>query len=227
MKMQLTTSSASSSLRSISSRISSLGAREDRLGVVRGRRVVAPRRAIQPHRRAASSRAARAQALDLGGRRAARCAPGCEVAEPQRAEGDALERDCTGWPTASHMRRTWRLRPSWIVSSSVVGAELAHLRGRGPAVVELDAVAQRAQRAARATGGVGGPSRGRCAGPRSDGCVSRWASSPSLVSRIRPVRVGVEPADRVQAPRGSGTSVDDRRAAVRCRSPSRRRRRAC
>src|SRR5690606_3517690 len=35
----------------------------------------------------------------------------------------------TGCPTASHMRRTWRLRPSWIVMRSTLGSSTATLAG--------------------------------------------------------------------------------------------------
>ena len=48
----------------------------------------------------------------------------------------------TGWPTASHIRRTWRLRPSWIVIRSTPGLGLGDLGRGGHAVLQLDAVAQ-------------------------------------------------------------------------------------
>ena len=52
----------------------------------------------------------------------------------------------TGWPIASHIRRTWRLRPSWIAMRSTPGDGWLACAGRGHPVVELDAVAQAAQR---------------------------------------------------------------------------------
>ena len=55
-------------------------------------------------------------------------------------------RRCTGWPTASNMRLTWRFRPSWIVSSTMFGARQPRLRRRGAAVLELDAVRECVQR---------------------------------------------------------------------------------
>ena len=56
----------------------------------------------------------------------------------------------TGWPTAAHMRRTMRLRPSLITSSSAAPPSLTPARsatraGARRAVVELDAFAQPAQ----------------------------------------------------------------------------------
>ena len=48
----------------------------------------------------------------------------------------------TGCPTASHIRRTWRLRPSWIVIRSTPGAAATPAPAAVDAVVELDAVAQ-------------------------------------------------------------------------------------
>ena len=62
----------------------------------------------------------------------------------------------TGWPTAAHISRTWRLRPSWITSRSHVWPSRAvvpvrrrvdlHRRGRRPAPLDLDAAPQRSQR---------------------------------------------------------------------------------
>ena len=82
-----------------------------------------------------------------------RDAPGCRspsASGPKRVR----RRATTRWPTASHMRLTWRLRPSWIVSSSVSGAHPAHLRRRGHPVLELDPFAQRCAAPARAPAGA-------------------------------------------------------------------------
>ena len=54
----------------------------------------------------------------------------------------------TGWPTASHIRRTWRLRPSWIVMRSTARRRAATPGPGRDAVVELDAVTELAERAA-------------------------------------------------------------------------------
>ena len=64
-------------------------------------------------------------------------------------------RRVTGWPTASHIRRTWRLRPSWIAMRSTPGDGCDTVGRGGQAVVELDALAQAADRAgAHAAGPV-------------------------------------------------------------------------
>ena len=111
----------------------------------------------------------------------------------------------TGWPTASHMRRTWRLRPSWIVMRSRFGGDERDLGRRGHAVVELDALAQLAQPPPQ-TGGPrprpGTPSR-----RRSDGWVRRCARSPSLVSRSRPSVSGRAGRPGTRAARSGTRSV--------------------
>ena len=53
----------------------------------------------------------------------------------------------TGWPTASHMRRTWRLRPSWMTMRSSDGATTATRAGAVDPVLELHALAQARARA--------------------------------------------------------------------------------
>ena len=91
-------------------------------------------------------------------------------------------------------------------------ARLGHLRRRGRPVVQLDAVAQPAQRRRRR----------RCRATSATysfsmpwlGWVSRLASSPSLVNKQQPLGVDVEPPDR-EDPRLGGHEVDDRRAALR------------
>ena len=55
-------------------------------------------------------------------------------------------RRTTGCPTASHMRRTCRFRPSWIVSRTTAGSRSDDLRRCRRAVVELDALAEPPQR---------------------------------------------------------------------------------
>ena len=48
----------------------------------------------------------------------------------------------TGWPTASHMRRTCRLRPSWMTIRSTPGPTTPTGAGAVRPVVELDPLAQ-------------------------------------------------------------------------------------
>ena len=57
----------------------------------------------------------------------------------------------TGWPTASHIRRTWRLRPSCKTSSSRDGASSRTRAGAVGAVVELDSLRQAPHRRDRDT----------------------------------------------------------------------------
>ena len=52
----------------------------------------------------------------------------------------------TGWPTASSIRFTWCLRPSWIVSSTRGRREAPRACRRRASVLELDALLERAQR---------------------------------------------------------------------------------
>ena len=89
------------------------------------------------------------------------------VRSPRRNGPKATRRrSTTRWPTASHIRRTWRLRPSWIVSSSSWGRAGA----RGPArCARRRARRPRAARAARARSGARPRAPGRCAAPRSAG----------------------------------------------------------
>ena len=123
----------------------------------------------------------------------------------------------TGCPTASHIRRTWRLRPSWIVIRSTPGLGWETLAGAVGPVVELDAVAQPADRA--------GADR-----PTGDGgqvlLVQPVAWVGDAVGQLAVVRqqqqalgVGVEAPDG-EHPRLVRHELDDGRAAVRCPSPS-------
>ena len=157
VKMMLTRSSCSIALRSSISRTSACVLRVDLgLGVlVAGRR--APQRQ-QSHgwpgysaALVAPAERGRVERPHLVGRqRPPR--PGRE-ASGRAADRCACARAArTGWPTAAHMRRTMRLRPSFTTISSAVVPALGllhepHARGLRRAVVELDAVAQRAQRA--------------------------------------------------------------------------------
>ena len=122
----------------------------------------------------------------------------------------------TGWPTASHMRRTWRLRPSWIASSSAapraVRRTTRHARRRCAPVVELDAFAQRAQRAAAGT-----PSTS-ARYVFVDAVARDGVSSCGEVAVVRedqqPLGVVVEPSDREHAGL-AGHQLDHGRPALR------------
>ena len=77
--------------------------------------LVAPRRANSRMARRFCQSAARAGARPRRAQPPVRA--GREAAERAAARSAMRASSSTGWPTASHMRRTWRLRPSWIVSS--------------------------------------------------------------------------------------------------------------
>ena len=123
----------------------------------------------------------------------------------------------TGWPTASHMRRTWRLRPSWMTMRSTPGATTPTRGRRRRPVVELDALAQASQ-GARATGcppprpGTPWPPRGR-GGPAAGPARRRWSgpAGPRCPCRAgRPGRPGARRGTRsttVGRPWGSAAVV--------------------
>ena len=91
---------------------------------------------------------------------------------------------CTGCPTASHIRRTWRLRPSWMVIRSTPGSGWLTLAGA--VTPSSSSTPSRSRRSARRRSGP----------PRHVGEVllldaearvgQRWARSPSLVRSSRP-----------------------------------------
>ena len=96
-----------------------------------------------------------------------RCSPG---ARSPSSSGPNRTRtsDRTGCPTASHIRLTCRLRPSWIVSSSVVGRRAcAPARGQSARRRAPRPGAVRAEWRPRI--GVPATSRGRSCRPRSAG----------------------------------------------------------
>ena len=128
----------------------------------------------------------------------------------------------TGWPTASHMRRTWRLRPSWIVMRSVRSPTSDTRAGAvGPS---SSSTPSRSRRSAPRDGVPSTSARYSFSTP-NDGWVSRWVSSPSLVStagprcRRRGGRPGTPAARRAPGRRPSGGPAG--------RTPWSRRRRAC
>ena len=152
---------------------------------------------MQPHGRGDSTSA----------RAAARPRPGVEPRGARRARrppsrsGPNATRSSarTGCPTASHMRRTWRLRPSWIVELELVRREPAH-RARARSG-RPRARRPRAARAAR--GSRTGAARDR----RAVGLRHLVARVGEAVGELAVVGqqdqaggVGVEAADRVQAP---------------------------
>ena len=90
----------------------------------------------------------------------------------------------TGWPTASHMRRTWRLRPSWITRRRTPGASTPTSAGAvGPSSSSTPS-----RRARNAPGGGVPPATSATYSLATpwEGCVSSWASAPSLVRISRP-----------------------------------------
>ena len=132
----------------------------------------------------------------------------------------------TGWPTASHIRRTWRLRPSWIVMRSTPGTGLGDA-GRGRrSVVQLDALAQPADRSGTDRTAV-----------RRDGgevllldTVARVGEPVGQLAVVgqqqQPFGVDVEAPDR-EDPRLGGHELHHGPPALRISTPSTRRRRAC
>ena len=110
----------------------------------------------------------------------------------------------TGWPTASSIRFTWCLRPSWSVELDPPAGEPASPGGRRAAVLELDALRRAGERL-----------RGRVALDLGDvdllDLVARVGEPVGELAVVREEqragRVGVEPADRDDA-RGV---VDERR----------------
>ncbi len=89
----------------------------------------------------------------------------------------------TGWPTASSMRRTWRLRPSWITMRNTFGATCPTTAG-----AVRPSSRSTPSRNRRSSPGPGVPStsaRYSLATPW-EGWASRWASSPSFVRMMSP-----------------------------------------
>ena len=180
---QLTICSGSRSLRVISSRISASVAAEDRLDVVAVRLDRAPHR--PQFARSSLIRArhlSRAACTSGGASRRACPRAGCRARASRSGSGSARRPGCRP-PRPSAAPAGCGPRAS--VSSSTRGETR---RGPGPApwpVLELDAPPQPAELRLAGAGGAASP--GSSARPRSGDGVSRLASSPSLVSRIRPV----------------------------------------
>jgi len=186
-------------LRLAISRISSVRRIEDRLGLVE-LGAVCPRRA-KDRIRAILSEHRRAQALEVGLTQKAATCPrrGCRS---RAAEGGPAQR-LNGVPTASHIRRTWRLRPrgsSARAFRAPAGAPRAGAVGPSSSVTRRGACGSPVHRRVPL-----GPRRRRFLGISNRGCVHAMASSPSLVRRIRPVEsmsrrpTGVEPQARVSS----------------------------
>ena len=159
------------------------------------------------------------QAAPLGG---LQLTPGarCERAVAQRADARAHQPG-HGCPTASNMRRTWRLRPSWIVIRTTPGLGVRHLGRGGDAVVELDPVAQLPQRSGRhaapASPRRGTPCRRRATGGRCGWPARRrWSAAAGPRCRRRAGRPG-RPAGRP----GRGRSPSGGRACPCSSSPRR------
>ncbi len=126
--------------------------------------------------------------------------------------------DRTGWPTASHIRRTWRFRPSRIVNRSVAWcpsrAALDHrdVGGQRPHAVERDAVAQPPQR-----GLIGHARDGGSIGALD--AVSRMGELGGQVAVVgqqqQAFGVVVQPADRVDVLVHAAQQIDHGRAPLR------------
>ena len=163
------------------------------------------RRRRRPDAAAAGRRAP--QRLDLGRASARPVAAERQVAQPQRAE----RRPARAARRGARPPRTSAAPGACAPRGSPARAGRARAGARAPGAVSRP-------RARRPRAAAAAPARAPAGGgpdavdPRhlERGCVSRCASSPSLVSRSRPGGVGVEPADRVQAlaaPRPATTTV--------------------
>ena len=210
VKMQLTNWSIASSLRSISAAISSSVAERMAAALFSGT-LVAPRSAyslsltVPAYLRAASRSAATSASLST------RAAPGSSRAELERAEAHARQLAHAMADRLAHAPHL-ALSPLAELELDHVPGQQAHARGRGSPVVELDAVAERRE-------------RGSVRPPAGD---ARQIGLRHLVARVReqvrqlavvgqqdqPGAVGVQAADRIQAPLVAD-QVDDGRAAVR------------
>ena len=213
--------SARASARSVASRMAS--ASLARRCWRRGGRSGASGAAIQSAQRGRGRRAAAAARPRRG--RAAGAAPG---AQPRRAAaGRSATRSSSRDAVPDGLEHAPHLALAALVDRQL---ELVRARARrtraGAVRPSSSSTPSRSARSAR--------SRDRRAahlrpvdlrGTSKRGCISRCASSPSLVSRISPVRVGVEAADRVQAPAPARASTTVARPCGSARW--RRRRRAC
>ena len=187
-----------------------VGMAGDAIGGAVGRAPRRPpgRRSPTSGRPAATAAAARGPAPRR--RSAPATAPACSVRSVSGPMRVRTSRS-TGWPTASHMRRTWRLRPSWMTSRTTPGATRATWAGAVDAVLELDALAQPAQRgprSARPRPGPGTPSR-----PRSDGWVEPVGQLAVVGEQQQALGVEVEAAHR-EHPGLVGHQLDHGRPAL-------------
>src|SRR4051812_46792994 len=165
-------------------------------------------RCAAPRPAASSWRASAAEALDLLAPQAPR-RPGCEVAELERAEGDAAQLDDR---VADRLEHAADLPLAALVDDDLqLGAEALDARRRGRAVVELDAVAQAPEvilgRASADAGAVGlGNLEARMGqAVRELAVVGQQDQAGAL---------GIQAPDRVQAPGALGRELDDGRAPV-------------
>ncbi len=125
---------------------------------------------------------------------------------PRRSDPKATRRrSTTRWPTASHIRRTWRLRPSWIVSSSSCGP--SRRTWAGAVRPSSSSMPSRSARRARS---LGRPSTRGPIGPRDlEARVGERVGEVAVVGeQDQAGAVGVQAPDGVQALAG-GHEVDD------------------
>ena len=189
-----TKSSGPSSLRRISSRISSSVAPRIEGSSLRSA-WAAPRTA---HRRLSPSLIGVDPSRAAVARRRAAAAPCPRPSSPRRSGPNAIRsRSTTSLPIASAIRRTWRLRPSLIVISTTRGETRRTFAAPGRAVLELDPVAQPPEvDVARR------PAQSRAIGARYlEARVHQPVGELAVVGdQDQPGRVGVETADRIQPP---------------------------
>ncbi len=195
--MQLTTSRACSAV-ALHDRLHQLGGRGEDLARRRCRStLIAPRRA-NSRMAAILSRAPARRRAELGASESRRCAPGASPPSAQRAEARPRCSSSTGWPTASHMRRTWRLRPSRIVSSSS-SAPSARTCGRARSA-RPRAPPPRAARASACSATAPPPTRHAVGLRHLVARVGEPVGELAVVGQQdQPAAVGVEAPDRVEA----------------------------
>ncbi len=95
----------------------------------------------------------------------------------------------TGWPTASHIFRTWRLRPSRIVTTSVASLASRAVRQQPDVGRSVRRPSMTSPRESRARSRSSGTPSTRASYTRATpwrGCVRRAARSPSLVRSSNP-----------------------------------------
>ena len=177
----------------------------------RDARVNGPRRPRQRGRGARGARDA-VRSASTSARLRRRCAPAAR--SPSSSGPNATRRSAsTGWPTASPIRRTCRLRPSRIVISSTSGRRR---RTRAGAVRPSSSSTPSRSAAQRGVAHRPAPHLGPVGARHLVARVHEVVGEVAVVrQQDEPGRVGVEAADGIQPRPGLGHEVDDGRAPVR------------